>query len=83
MKRCNDKQKYRPLSDATPEELREALKIGRMSSLRITRVIKPLRVFSSFAPRQFERARLHSVWRRFAFCATFVHTQIIRVCTNF
>lgn len=28
MKRCNDKQKYRPLSDATPEELREALKIA-------------------------------------------------------
>ena len=25
MKLCNDKQKYRPLSDATPEELREAL----------------------------------------------------------
>lgn len=28
MKRCNDKQKYRPLSDASPEELREALKIA-------------------------------------------------------
>lgn len=28
MKRCNDKQKYKPLSDATPEELREALKIA-------------------------------------------------------
>ena len=30
-----------------------------------TKWIKPLRVFSSFAPRQFEQARLHSVWRRF------------------
>ena len=34
-----------------------------------TKWIKPLRVFSSFAPRQFEQARLHSVWRRFTSAA--------------